>query len=197
MKPSMLGIVCLVLLAVVTGCNSSAQQGDVTATSTVIWSGITREQYEQARAKWRSQGVEEYEARVEYHAYSEFQGIWSLHVRLEGDRPQVLNYIREPGLDAPLGFVGSHLSMPTSEAGKNYLKEQLQMLTLEGQFDDMPRLIDGNEQGRFKIPITFDGQLGYPTSVGPDLTPKVTENSSWTLQHLDILKQSKPTLAVP
>jgi hypothetical protein len=124
-------------------------------------------------------------------------GIWTLHVRVAGDDAQVLDYTREPGLNAPMGFLGSQLNMPTNEAGKNIVKEHLEMLTIEGQFDDMPRLIDGNGQNSFNVPITFDRTLGDPTSVGPDLTPNVTENSRWTLLYLNILKQSKPTLAVP
>ena len=107
MRAFVLAIVCLIVLPVTTGCDSDSPEAGLPSTPTATRAGISREQYEQARAKWRAQGVEEYEARVEYSAYSEFMGIWTLHVRVSVDDAQVLGYTREPGLDAPLGFVGS------------------------------------------------------------------------------------------
>lgn len=165
-------------------------------TPSVIWVNVTREQYDQALAKWLSQGVEEYEARVEYHGYSAFMGIWTLRVKTAGGNYEVLDYTREPGLDAPVGDTGSQGQMPTNEAGRKHVKEELKYLTIEGQFEDLGTIVAGRGVGCFTTEATFDPRLGHPTNIEGDPTA-CSEPSSWELKSLKVLKQHEPTTTVP
>jgi hypothetical protein len=168
----------------------------VVPTPTVVWVNVTRQQYEQALAMWRSQGIEEYEARVEYHAYTELMGIWTLRVKTVGGDYEVLDYTREPGLDPPLEYTGSPRRMPTDEAGKDYLKEQLKYLTIEGQFKDLGTIVAGRGVGCFTTEATFDPRLGNPTKI--EGTPTAcSHGADWELKNFKIVKQREPTPTAP
>ncbi|MDQ5823718.1 MAG: hypothetical protein M3441_05820 [Chloroflexota bacterium] len=161
-------------------------------TPTVVWVNVTREQYDQALTKWVSQGIEEYEAQVEYHGYSAFMGIWTLRVKTVGGNYEVLDYTREPGLDAPVGDTGSQGQMPTNEVGRKHVKEQLKYLTIEGQFKDLGAIVAGRGVGCFTTEAAFDPQLGNPINVDSYPT-NCSHGDNWELKSFNILKQHKPT----
>ncbi len=212
MKPIAFLIACLFLIVISTvACDTNTQQQslstpmsstnttvthvvqDISATPTEPGINITREQYEQARATWSAQGIEEYEARVGYTAYSGFMGIWTLHVHVEGSDSHVLDYTRMPGLDAPTsGYIGT----TTTEEEKNYNKEQLKLLTIEGNFHTIAQILDAREQHQSTTTVKFDKLLGNPTYVG-SISATVSEPWSWSLASLRIIKQNKPTSTTP
>lgn len=177
----------------VTACDSTTPQTGATLTPilltpTTLGINITKEEYEQALSKWRSQAIEEYAITVRYSAYSEFMGIWTLQVQSNGAAAKVLDYVREPGLEAPVGGVGSHSQMPTTEDGIKYLKEQLQDITVEGQFESITQVFGTEWHSLREVNVGFDPKFGYPSHVGFLPSPRVSESSIWSVITFKVLK---------
>src|SRR6478672_168735 len=165
-------LACLLVAYAIIGATAcdSVTSTEPTATPTptrgIGGLNITREQYEEAFAKWSAQGIEEYELRVEYWAFSPFMGIWTLRISRSGGDVKLLDYKREPGLDAPDGGIGSQLLMPTDEQGIQYLKEQLKVLTIESQFQYIEEALTGRwDDLKPTVTVKLDPILGNPTYV--------------------------------
>lgn len=194
-QSSLVFALCSLLLVGVTACEFSTQQPEPTlipsfSTSTPLGINITKEEYEQALVKWRSQAIEEYEIKVRYTAYSSLMGIWTLHVKSAGDDAEVLDYVRESGLEAPEGGVGSHNQMPTDEEGINYLKEQLEYLTIEGQFKSINHVFSKEWQGLREVNVRFDPEFGYPSDVNFLPSPRVSELSRWSRIGFKVIREA-------
>jgi len=115
---------------------------------------VTRQDYDAALNKWRSQGVREYEIVVDYGADScSFDplvcGTWHLHVN--GDKINILGYSFN-GITEP-----------------NAKPSDLKSLTIDGLFDEVDKTLDNGPfiLGPFPIDhvFSFDTTLGYPTKI--------------------------------
>ena len=130
---------------------------DYAATPTV---NITRQQYEEALARWHAQGVLEYEVEVDYLALSPIDGTWQLKVRVVEGKPELISYLRER---VDIHYV-------TCGKSPNSLCEELQSrATVEGLFDwgvrDWLDALNSNSaHGEFGIVVAFHSTLGYVTS---------------------------------
>jgi Family of unknown function (DUF6174) len=138
---------------------------------------ITREQYEQALATWKSQGAEEYEVTVTYGAFSLWSGVWTLKV--SPDSVEALSFSR--------GDPAEPTAIP--QADQSFLR----MLTVEGQFEDIKRAMDNPEESPTTWTVEFHPTQGYPTSVIARDKPYIADAGySWSAQELKITKTGTP-----
>ena len=161
-----------------------------TATAAGRSINITHQDYEQAVAKWESLGIEEYTMQVEYNAYSFIMGAWTLHVRLENDKAEVIDYIREPGPAPPVGGLYGPDRMPTEPAEIQYLKEELSFITIESQLHQITEALNSS-QNYCCMTVRFDPETGRLDYVGFS-SEQVTEPWSWTLKSFTTVKRATP-----
>ncbi|MDQ2809122.1 MAG: DUF6174 domain-containing protein [Chloroflexota bacterium] len=161
----------------------------IVATATPPRINVTLEEYQQALAKWRRQGIEEYEITVYYSTYSPLLGDWTLQVHTQGDTATVTNYKRVSDAAPPsIGF-GSPSFMPTTTFEIAELKKELEIMTIETRFQDIARALAWSGQVPYNIHAQFDPTLGNPTAFA---TIGVTEGETWNLKQLKVLKQTIP-----
>ena len=169
-----------------------------TATPPSSGTNITQAQLDEALNRWRTQGVEEYELKIGYSAYSPLMGWWNLRVRSTGGVGEVITYTRVGNLYAPTGGLGAPGEMPTAEPAVAALKQDLQSLTIEGQFAEIQALLDDPTSGQFQWAgyyiITFDPTMGYPASVR---TVNGSEPQEWGAASVTVLKRSTAPASPP
>jgi hypothetical protein len=126
------------------------------------YANFTKEQYEEAIAKWRTAGVQRYRMTINYIAFSLLGGTWNLTVNSSAGRPVVEEYaIQEGGRNA----------------GATPTPEDLHDFTVEGLFERVGEIVsNAPPEGLASVPqaggdinfyylVTFDPTLGYPTTI--------------------------------
>ena len=121
---------------------------------------ITRNDYDDALAKWRAADVREYEIVANYiFVYAEMSGDWRLRVR---DGKIVEIYRGDVRV-----FIDDGDSIPNPEANPS----NLAFLTVEAQFETIQKILDdpasrglvlGGERYEVQYRIKFNDTLGYP-----------------------------------
>jgi hypothetical protein len=158
------------------------------------YANITKEQYEEAIAKWRTSGVLRYRIRLNYGAFSLFGGSWTLTVNSSAGRPVVEEYAAEQG---------------GRNAGATPTPEDLHNFTIEGLFERVGEIItNAPPGGPTSIPesggdlsmyylVTFDPTLGYPTVIeqhpntGPE--PQIADaDIVYRVESLEVLEPAIP-----
>jgi hypothetical protein len=104
---------------------------------------ITRNDYEQALGRWRSQGIADYEMVVEFYAFNPDSGEWTMRVTN-----------------------GKVVTATRTGPGPNVLTDldDLQFLTVEGSFTSVEYMLN-DRSGEMLYTVAFDPGLGYPTSM--------------------------------
>ncbi|HEY0070367.1 MAG TPA: hypothetical protein VGE04_10400, partial [Chloroflexia bacterium] len=65
---------------------------------------ITKDEFNTALARWRARNIREYEMVVEYSAYTDIMGRWTLRVRTDGVTGEVISYAQHAdGPEPPTG----------------------------------------------------------------------------------------------
>jgi hypothetical protein len=144
--------------------------------------GVGRDEYNAALAKWRSQSIQEYEMVIEYASLAPFAGTWTLKVR--GEAIDVLSYSRDGAVPAtpPAGVVG----------------DALKFLTVEDRFALIEtRLTDAevsNLDKRVNYVVEYDQALGYPSLLDIiEADPKLQDQQNKTsVKSLTIIKRGTP-----
>ena len=126
------------------------------------YANFTREQYEEAIAKWRTAGVQRYKIRTTFSAFSLLGGTWNLTVDSSAGAPTVVEYGSEAG---------------GRNAGASPTPQDLHMFTVEGMFERVQEILtNAPPEGPTAVPtpggdfllyylVTFDPTLGYPTTI--------------------------------
>jgi hypothetical protein len=196
----------LFMVLILGGCDFGAATPLPLATPTMVatatppssGTNITQAQFDEALSRWRAQGVEEYELKIGYSAYSPLMGWWDLRVRASGDVSEVITYTRVGSLDAPTGGLGAQGEMPTAGPGIEALKTDLQWLTIEGQFAQIKALLDDPTSSRFEwagyYVVTFDPTMGYPASVR---TVNGSEPQEWGAASVTVLQRRPVPASTP
>ncbi|HUS15846.1 MAG TPA: DUF6174 domain-containing protein [Chloroflexia bacterium] len=142
----------------------------------VFPSNISRWDYDQALARWRAQGIQEYEMEVEHVCFCP-----EIHYQLHVVQGQ-LDPTRSTARDAPLSGPGETASA--------------QRLTVEGAFARVDRLLSGNlfsNPHAIYTQVSFDSRLGYPNSIttqGTSSTHITDVDGSYTVKTLTVLKRA-------
>jgi len=146
---------------------------------------ITRNEYDEALAKWRSQAVQEYEIITEDLHFGSLAGTWKLMVRVTGGEPQVISFKYLDGVSASPEHMTDH--------DVNYLTS----LTVESIFDDLDsglRSVETNDKRACQAfyQVSFHPTLGYPTSFYYGLVNVFDASSRITVQSLRVLRRFTP-----
>ena len=159
------------------------------------YANITRAQYEEAIAKWRTAGVQRYRIRLNYGAFSLFGGSWTLTVNSSAGRPVVEEYAAEQG---------------GRNAGATPTPEDLHNFTVEGLFERVGEIItNAPPEGPTTVPVptpggdipfyylvTFDPTLGYPTVIEqhPNTGPEPVIADADIVYRVESLEVLEPVL---
>jgi hypothetical protein len=144
--------------------------------------GVGRDQYNTALAKWRSQSIQEYVMVIEYVSLAPFAGTWTLKV--SGEAIEVISYSRDGAVPAtpPAGVVG----------------DALKFLTVEDRFALIEtRLTDAevsNLDKRVNYVVEYDEALGYPSLLDIiEADPKLQDQQNKTsVKSLTIIRRGTP-----
>jgi len=142
---------------------------------------ITRADLNSAQAKWSSQKVEEYEMEIYVGRAGPLFGTWN--IRVKRLREEIISYSRDAQMYTP-----------------SILSDELDSLSVEGQFEYIDQLLKDDEPDRrggsnpVDYVIAFDPALGYPVSIEEKDKP---DHPAGTLgrtriTRLTILKKSIP-----
>ena len=129
---------------------------------------ISRQEYEQALAKWSARGGTEYVMVVEFMAFSPYSGLWQIHV--SGEQVRTVSFTRASGEQVD----------PVPQA-LDFQKEW----TVERQFAAIGRALDeepwdvGSSESEipFDYRVSFDDNLGYPTLLQVTAAPNPNSGS--------------------
>jgi hypothetical protein len=148
---------------------------------------ITRQQYEDALARWRSQGISRYRIAVSFNAFSPWAGSWVLTVNSANGADQVVDSQRTE-------TTGKGAGTPPSP-------EFLSALTVEGLFGRVEQLLNdapaagpttpGDPFGLYHE-VTFDAAMGYPTRIEshPNVAEAIADaDSVYVVNNLEVLQQ--------
>lgn len=151
---------------------------------------ITRAQWADALAKWRSQGIEDYEAVVNLGVFSSTDGRYTLRVR--GDDIQAIKFLQ----------YGHHPVTPVPGS-----TESLRPLTIESQFRAIEHALDtrpwnvgeSKDDFPFAYYVEFDPILGYPRKLNVNALPnpntgRMIEDAFYSIEteSLKVLKRNLP-----
>lgn len=165
------------------------------------YANFTREQYEEAIARWRTAGVQRYRMTLTYIAFSTLGGTWNLTVNSSAGRPVVEEY--------------SIVDGGGRNAGTTPTPEDLHMFTVEGLFERVGEIVaNAPPEGLTSVPqagggdinfyylVTFDPTLGYPTTIeqhpntGPE--PQIADaDIVYRVDSLEVLEQQAPPPGMP
>jgi hypothetical protein len=157
------------------------------------YANFTREQYEEAIAKWRTAGVQRYRIRANFGAFSLLGGTWTLTVNSSAGRPVVEEYSSEAG---------------GRSAGVTPTPQDLHMFTVEGMFERVGEIVTGAPaEGLAAVPapggdiamyylVTFDPTLGYPTNIEqhPNTGPEMQIADVDTVLRVESLEVLEPVV---
>ena len=157
------------------------------------YANFTKEQYEEAIAKWRTAGVQRYRIKLDYIAFSLFGGTWTLTVDSSAGRPVVEDYSTEQG---------------GRNAGATPTPEDLHMFTVEGLFERVGEIVtNAPPEGLAAVPtpgsdiamyylVTFDPTLGYPTTIEqhPNTGPEMQIADADTVLRVESVEVIEPAL---
>jgi hypothetical protein len=148
---------------------------------------VGKPQFDAALAKWRAQGIEQYEVTTEHVSKSPWAGTWILRVSNNSDTVEIVSYTGSSG-------VPSTPAMPP---------DTVKFLTVEQQFAAVEHVLTAGEFGELEklvdYIVAFDPTFGYPSSIRIKTKPNVRSTdlgSSTTIKSLKILKRATPG-AVP
>jgi hypothetical protein len=146
---------------------------------------VTRQQYDKALARWRSQGIREYSMTVEYTVFnSQLMGVWDLHVQTDNAGERVVNASR---------------NKENSPIGGNFL-------TVESMFETIKNKLDYKSETGLYWMVSFDPTIGYPSSIAWNTQAgvQITDlQGSKRVQSFEVLKRITPgilpaeTMTVP
>ncbi|MDQ6693160.1 MAG: hypothetical protein M3014_01885 [Chloroflexota bacterium] len=159
---AMLGVA---LLSCAVGSMFSASNLSQVDSSTGIVK-LTQSDFQAARAKWRSQHVEQYDVVVEWVAESDIAGTWVLRVKATGDKSQVVDYFRAPA-DQAVHLSDTGIAFPPAlDPASDTRLAALQELTIEAQLAGVSYAVDGQFRLYTDYMAEFDPGLGYPVALG-------------------------------
>jgi hypothetical protein len=158
------------------------------------YANFTRQQYEDAIAKWRTAGVQRYRIKSTFSAFSLLSGTWNLTVDSSAGPPNVVEYSSEAG---------------GRSAGVTPQPQDLHMFTVEGMFERVGEIVtNAPPAGLTTVPtpgsdfsmyylVTFDSTLGYPTNIeqhpntGP--VPQIADaDTVLKVESLEVLEPQTP-----
>src|SRR6187401_3515085 len=107
--------IILLFCCILSGCDFNTNPVEPTPTPTPITLtiNITREEFDEAKAKWQALGVQEYRLRVDYSAYRTIMGEWTLHVRSSNGKDEIVDFVRESHYAPPVGGLLGPGPIPT------------------------------------------------------------------------------------
>jgi|GEM_PF-4838072 len=137
---------------------------------------ITRDEYEEALARWRSHHALEYEITVLWSALDRLDGRWTLVVR----QGQVKR--------------SRCVCVYVSTENPTTYNNAVSFLTVEGQFAAIERVLNNPPPEDARISASFHPFLGYPTSIfyGSAREPYVGESARIETLSLRILERDTP-----
>lgn len=135
---------------------------------------VTRQQYDAALAKWRAQGITEYEIVVDYYAFNrQLMGKWTLHVQTDGTTPHVIS---------------------ASRWGEKNPEIDVDFLTVEDMFSVVEDRLNYISDTNLYWNVSFHPTLGYPSfswQQQPDV--HITDiQGSKHVEGVRIIKQNPP-----
>lgn len=150
---------------------------------------ITRQQYEEALAKWRAQSITEYEIVVDYYVFNrQYMGEWTLHVETSGSETHVIS---------------------ASRGGEKEPNSKVDFLTVEDMFrevedkldyvPDVSPYWDALAKSNLYWEVSFDPRLGYPSlrwAQQPDVHISDIEGNKY-VKGVRIIKQNPPGWPCP
>src|SRR5206468_12063399 len=122
---------------------------------------VGKPQFDQALAKWRSQGIEIYEMEVQHNSLSPWAGAWTLRVSDHGGTVEIVSYAGSSG-------VPSTPALPPDTVKFLTVEQQfaaIQHVVTDGEFGELERLVD--------YVVAFDPAFGYPSSIQIKPKPNV------------------------
>jgi hypothetical protein len=149
---------------------------------------VAKEQYDEALAKWQSQGIQEYEVVVEHSSLSPWAGTWTLRVAGRGEKVDIVSYTGNSGVPTTPAMAPDTVKFLTVEQQFAVIDHVL----TAGIFSELETLVD--------YVVTFDPALGYPASIEIKTKPnvRVTDlGSSTTVKSLKILRRGTPVVPSP
>jgi hypothetical protein len=135
---------------------------------------VTRQQYETALARWRSQGIREYSIKLQYIVFNyQLMGTWDLLIQTDGNKEKIVNALR---------------NKETSPLAADFL-------TVESMFETVKNKLDYKSEAELYWEVSFDPALGYPSYIVWNTQPGVQIadiQGSINVQGFEVLKRLAP-----
>ncbi len=138
---------------------------------------ITREQYNEALAKWLSQGVQEYELVVMEGGGLSPDATWKIRVRVNNGKSRVVSFRYLSGYESPPARIKP---------------ADLEYLTIEHIFAVIDEISSPEGTCKYYDTVRFDPNLGYPASIFYGLAGVYDANGGIAIKSLKILKRLTP-----
>lgn len=154
---------------------------------------ITRQQYDEASAKWKAQGAENYQIVVNDLFFGSWSGKWKLLVHVTGGKSKVLQYqyLSEENEPQPLPDVPAkyekdfrnYISSLTVENMLGYIDDNLKEAEISSP--------DGSACSHFAY-VEFNESYGYPTVYKSGLVAAFDGQDFMEIESVTILRSALP-----